>query len=99
MSKKNRKGEVQMDVQEKIDLINTLNDKVIDCDCDGETCYYVLARLDNEVKNVLNTLGKDDNWINCNKEYEHKEGYFIDISQVGFEFANWYQESTGFSII
>lgn len=87
-----------MTKQEMIDLINTLNEKVIDCDADGEVCYYVNVKMDDETRQVLKGLGKNDAWINANTDVDDNGEECIDIAPVGFEFANWWYEGEGFSL-
>ena len=84
--------------QDKIDLINTLNKKVIDWDADGEVCYYVKVKMDDETRRVLKDLGKNDDWIKANIEADDEGQDNIDIAPVGFEFANWWYEGEGFSL-
>jgi len=84
--------------QEKINLINTLHPKVVDYEADGEVCYYVYVELDDETRDVLRKLGKDDQWINANAEDDGDVAKFIDIAPVGFEFAKWWYSDTGFSL-
>jgi hypothetical protein len=84
--------------REKLNLINTLHRKVVDYEADGETCYYVDVILDDETRDVLRKLGKDDQWIDSNAEDNGDGVKFIDITPVGFEFAQWWHSDTGFSL-
>ena len=77
--------------EEKIRLINTL--PVFDFDCDGETCNYVLIPVVKITRKTLNKLGCDDEYIDANTE-----GGLIDISSIGFKFANWWDSEEGFVI-
>ncbi len=86
-----------MTSQEKIDLINTLHSKVVDWDADGECCYYVYVPLDDETRDVLKRLGYDDNYINLNS-VEGLGQLLFDLTQVGFDFADWWHSESGFSL-
>ena len=87
-----------MNNQEKIDLINTLHSKIIDCDADGEVCYYVIVPLDDEVRNILKQLGYTDEFIDLNKSVElgYESYECFDLTYVAWDFANWWHPDKGF---
>lgn len=69
---------------EKITLLNTLHNKVVDWDCAGNECIHVTIELDDEARHVLNQIGVDDQYIEVN-QVECSDGTFvIDLAQVGF---------------
>ena len=76
---------------EKIDLLNTL--PVVDFDCDGECCNSVLVPVGRITREVLNKLGRDEEYIDANME----DGK-IDISSTGFQFADWWESDRGFCL-
>jgi len=87
-----------MNNQEKIDLINTLHSKITDCDADGEVCYYVIVPLDDEVRNILKQLGYTDEFIDLNKSVElgYESYEYFDLTDVAWDFANWWHPDKGF---
>lgn len=89
-----------MNLKEKVELINTLHQKVIDYDADGETCYYIIVPLDEETFSVLKTLGfTNEEIINTARaDIENNNSLVIDIAPFGFKFAKWWQSDTGFSL-
>lgn len=76
---------------EKIDLLNTL--PVIDFDCDGECCNYVMVKVNDLTRGVLNLLGRDNEYIDANMEAGR-----IDISSTGWQFADWWESDRGFCL-
>lgn len=83
---------------EKIALLNTLHDKVVDWDCGENTCYHVTIEMDEVAHNVLNQLGIDDQYIEVN-QIECNDGTFaMDISVIGFEKigAKYWHSKLGF---
>jgi len=85
--------------QEKVELINTLHNKVVDYDCEEGICLSVLVPLDENTKKVLKQLGKNENWIERNKiSCSLTESDVIDLTSVGFEFAKWWDSEQGFSL-
>ncbi|AGR47245.1 hypothetical protein JIMMER1_95 [Brevibacillus phage Jimmer1] len=88
--------EVKMTTLEKIELINTLHESVIDYVIEGDLCLEVLAPLNEEAITVLKQLGKDEEWIRLNKIATPEDGYLIDLAPVGFEFSGWWTSDNGF---
>ncbi len=80
----------------KVELINSIHGKVIDYECDGDICHSVICPIDNEVVKVMKELGKSDKWIEGNMEHEDG-GDVIDLTLIGFEFADWWDSEEGFS--
>lgn len=80
----------------KISLINKLHGKIIDYECEGNSCLLVACPIDQEVKEVLGKLGVTKEWIEENTE--DKFGLeTINLTLIGFEFAEWWDSSDGFS--
>ena len=80
-----------MTSEEKIDLLNTL--PVVDFDCDGECCNYVMVKVSDKAREVLNALGCDDEYIDTNTEDNE-----IDITHIGWGFADWWESDRGFCL-
>lgn len=87
---------IQMNSSEKIALINTLHESVIDYVIEGDRCWEILVPLNDETISVLRQLGKSDEWIKLNKIRVDEDGDVIDISTVGFEFSSWWTNDNGF---
>lgn len=81
--------------QEKVDLINTLHEKVVDFHADGEFCHFVEVPFDNQVLEILQKLGFTEDDINSEKYFDDY-GYYLDLTAFGFNFANWWDEEEGF---
>jgi len=77
--------------EEKIDLLNTL--PVINFDCDGDICNFVLVPVDRKTIEILNKLGRDNEYI-----YANMEDGRIDISSTGWQFADWWESDRGFCL-
>lgn len=75
--------------EEKRKLLNTLLTDNFVAEADGETCYYVFVKLDEEVKGVLNDLGYDDAFIEMHKDSDGLEEIF-DLCLVAWDFADWF---------
>lgn len=84
-----------MTASEKIELINTLHESVVDYIIEGDVCAKVLVPVNDESISVLKQLGKSEEWIRLNT-IETNDGDVIDLSQVGFEFSNWWTSDNGF---
>jgi hypothetical protein len=83
-----------MNNYEKVQLLNTLHNKVTDWESDGSCCIvYVFVTLDDETRKVLNKLGFDDDYINANDD----DGE-IDITPIGFSLTDWWDSEEGFSL-
>jgi hypothetical protein len=82
--------------QKKIELINSLHSDVVDYECIDGVCLYVYVPLNNKTRTVLKQLGKDDHWININVVQNNNDVTLIDLTPVGFEFANWWDSINGF---
>jgi len=77
--------------EEKIDLLNTL--PVVDFDCDGECCNYVMVKVNDLTREVLTALGCDDEYIDGNMEDDE-----IDITHTGWGIADWWESDRGFCL-
>lgn len=80
-------------VDYKLDLLNSLHDKVTNFDCDGEICNYVMCPVDKESIRVLKELGYSNEWIATNTENNE-----IDLTHIGFKLGNWWDSEEGFLI-
>lgn len=88
-----------MDVQKKINLINTLHYRVDMYEIDDKgKCFYVYVPLDDETIYTLKELGKSESWIDSEREYDDEDRVVFDLTKVGFEFANYWYEDIGFSL-
>jgi hypothetical protein len=85
-----------LQISEKIELINTLHESVIDYTVEGDICAEVLVPINSESKSVLIQLGKSEEWIRLNAIVTKEDGEVIDLSQVGFEFSSWWTSDNGF---
>lgn len=85
-----------MTASEKIELINTLHERVVNYEIDMGHCSEVLVPLDDETIAVLKKLGKSDEWIQANKEVGIDGKVLIDITPVGFEVSSWWTSDNGF---
>ncbi|QDX94637.1 hypothetical protein EEL30_21585 [Brevibacillus laterosporus] len=70
--------------KEKIDLLNSLHDKVVDWECSGNECYYIMIHLDDEAKAVLSKLGVDQQYILENQVMCSDGEIALDIVYIGF---------------
>ena len=77
--------------EEKIDVLNTL--PVVDSDCDGDICNYVIVKVSNMTRKVLTALGCDDEYIDANTV----DGE-IDITHIGWGLADWWESDRGFCL-
>lgn len=85
-----------MTASEKIELINTLHESVVDYTIEGDICTEVLVPVNDKSISVLKQLGKSEEWIRLNTMETNDDGDVIDLSQVGFEFSNWWTSDNGF---
>lgn len=85
-----------MTTSEKIELINTLHESVIDYCIEGDICAEVLVPVNDESILVLKQLGKSEEWVRLNMIVTNDDGDVIDLSQVGFEFSSWWTSDNGF---
>jgi len=85
-----------MTATEKIELINTLHESVIDYTIEGDRCLEVLVPLNNETISVLKQCGKNEEWIRLNKFRDPEAGFVINIAPVGFEVSSWWTNDNGF---
>ena len=82
-----------MKKQEKIDILNTLNPRMVDYSCDGEEVEYISVPWDEESKAVIKKLGIPDDAIDFAVSFD-----VIDIAYIGFAElgAEWWSRKNGF---
>ncbi|MFF2532273.1 hypothetical protein ACFVS2_25525 [Brevibacillus sp. NPDC058079] len=83
---------------EKIELLNSIHKKIRDWDCDGDTCYNVMIRVDEESRRVLNKLGVNDQYIQLNQTQGENDSNELNIAPIGFGIceASWWDPFMGF---
>jgi hypothetical protein len=83
--------------REKIELLNAI--PVDDYQCDGSTCYYVEARLE-DAEATLKQIGVNHDYINRNARYLPEDDYHvIDLNPIGFGMlgATWWSNADGYT--
>lgn len=82
---------------DKLELLNQI--PIDDYDCDGESCYYVEAVVE-DAKEILLKIGVTEKYIQINSRYLPEDNYsVIDLNPIGFGVleATWWDNANGYT--
>lgn len=90
-ARNNLKEIILMNNNEKLDLINSI--EVIDFEASNDAMEFVLVEDTKRNRGILNKLGMTDIKIDG---LGWEDDGCLDIMEIGFKYANWWHEGSGF---